>query len=167
MSSTSLPAAGPDSAQVRSQLVTALELELIGPTQRVLQALGPEGEGLESEALDRLPSSWYPTGFLVPSHTDLSLKCDDTADDDFAGVDGLDQRKPRSPNADYKPGSGDDGGSSESGPAKPHLFPSSIGVSVLLPPGGELQLIARWGDYVRLAEGATPDASATSVREEG
>jgi hypothetical protein len=58
MSPTSLPAAGPDSAQVRSQLVTALELELIGPTQRVLQALGPEGEGLDSEALDRLPSSW-------------------------------------------------------------------------------------------------------------
>jgi len=58
MSPTSLPAAGPGSAQVRSQLVTALELELIGPTQRVLQALGPEGGGLDSEALDRLPSSW-------------------------------------------------------------------------------------------------------------
>ena len=71
-----------DSSHVRSQLVTALELELIGPTQRVLQALGPEGEELESEALDRLPSSWYPTGFLVPTETDLSLKCDDTADDE-------------------------------------------------------------------------------------
>jgi len=52
---------------VRSQLVTALELELVGPSQRVLQALGAEGEGLATEALDRLPSSWYPTGFLVPS----------------------------------------------------------------------------------------------------
>ena len=57
MSTTSLPAAGPDSAQVRSQLVTALELELVGPSQRVLQALGAEAEGLETEALDRLPSS--------------------------------------------------------------------------------------------------------------
>ena len=28
-----------DSAQVRGQLVTSLELELIGPTQRVLKAL--------------------------------------------------------------------------------------------------------------------------------
>ena len=158
MSPTSLPAAGPDSAQVRSQLVTALELELIGPTQRVLQALGPEGEGLDAEALDRLPSSWYPTGFLVPTETDLSLKCDDTADDDFAAADGVDLRKPKKANSEYKPGSGDDGGNSESGPARPQLFASSIGVSVLLPPGGELQLIARWGDYVRLAEGANPDA---------
>jgi hypothetical protein len=48
MSSTSLPAAGPDSAQVRSQLVTALELELVGPSQRVLQALGADAEGLET-----------------------------------------------------------------------------------------------------------------------
>jgi hypothetical protein len=134
---------------VRSQLVTALELELIGPTQRVLQAIGPEGEGLDVEALDRLPSSWYPTGFLVPTDTDLSLKCDDTADDDFAAADGVDLRKPSKANSEYKPGSSDDGGSSESGPAKPQLFPSSIGVSVLLPPDGELQLIARWGDYLR------------------
>jgi len=75
-----------DSALVRGQLVTCLELELIGPTQRVLRALGPDGEGLDSEALDRLPSSWYPTGFLVPSETDLSLKCDDTADDDLPAL---------------------------------------------------------------------------------
>jgi hypothetical protein len=136
-----------DSAQVRSQLVTALELELIGPSQRVLQALGAEAEGLETEALDRLPSSWYPTGFLVPSDTDLALKCDDTADDDFAAADGVDLRKPKKSNSAYKPGSGDDGGSSESGPARPQLFPASIGVSVLLPPAGELRLIARWGDY--------------------
>lgn len=61
---------------MRRQLVTALELELLGPTQRVLQALDTEGEGLEAEALDRLPSSWNLTGFLVPTPTeaDLSLK---------------------------------------------------------------------------------------------
>ena len=128
-----------DSAQVRSQLVTVLELDLIGPTQRVLTALGPEAEGLESESIDRLPSSWYPTGFLVPTNTDLSLRCDDTADDDFAAADGVDLRKPRQKNKAYKPGaSGDDGGPSEAVPAKPHLLPSSIGVSVLLPPGGDL-----------------------------
>ena len=170
-SAATLPAmtpspAAPDSAQVRSQLVTALELELIGPSQRVLRALGADGEGLATEALDRLPSSWYSTGFLVPSETDLSLKCDDTADDDLAGLDGVDQHKPSRANADYKPGSGDDGGSSESGPAKPQLFPSSIGVSVLVPPGGELQLIARWGDYVRLAQDANPDAAGSAAREE-
>ena len=64
----------------------------------------------------------------MPTETDLSLKCDDMADDDFAAADGVDLRKPKKTNSEYKPGSGDDGGSSESGPAKPQLFPSSIGV---------------------------------------
>jgi hypothetical protein len=36
MSTTSLPAARPDSAQVRSQLVNALEIDLIGPRQAAL-----------------------------------------------------------------------------------------------------------------------------------
>lgn len=112
------PSPGPtDSAQVRTQLVTSLELELIRPTQRVLKALAAAGQGLEREALDRLPSSWYITGFLVPTTTDLSLRCDDTADDDLAGVDGVDQRRPRSKNKAYKAGDAeDDGGPSDSGP---------------------------------------------------
>ena len=167
MSSSSHSAGRSDSAQVRSQLVTALELDLIGPTQRVLKALGADANGLETEALDRLPSSWYPTGFLVPTNTDLSLRSDDTADDDLAGADGVDLRKPRSSGTAYKSGgAGDDGGPSESGPAKPQLLPSSIGVSVMLPPGGELQLIARWGDYTKLAEGSNPDAAAGGARDE-
>ena len=114
------PAAATTSAQVRSQLVTALELDLIGPTQRVLRALGADAQGLETEALDRLPSSWYPTGFLVPTNTDLSLRCDDTANDDFAAADGVDLRKPRSTDKAYKASAaGDDSGSSEPGPARP------------------------------------------------
>ncbi|NDC36562.1 MAG: hypothetical protein EBZ48_00745, partial [Proteobacteria bacterium] len=104
MSSSSHSAGRSDSAQVRSQLVTALELDLIGPTQRVLKALGADANGLETEALDRLPSSWYPTGFLVPTNTDLSLRSDDTADDDLAGADGVDLRKPRSSGTAYKSG---------------------------------------------------------------
>jgi hypothetical protein len=169
MSATTLLAAGPDSAQVRGQLLTSLELDLIGPTQRVLNALAAEGQGLETERLDRLPSSWYITGFLVPANTDLSLRRDDTADDDDGGVDGLDQRKPRSAGTAYKPGgAGDDGGPSEAGPAKPQLLPSSIGASVFLPPGGELQLIARWGDYTRPTDdsGSEIAASSGSSREE-
>jgi len=164
------PSLGPtDSAQVRGQLVTSLELELIGPTQRVLKALAAAGQGLEREALDRLPSSWYFTGFLVPTTTDLSLRCDDTADDDLAGVDGVDQRRPRSKDKAYKSGgAGDDGGPSDGGPAKPQFQPSSIGVSVFLPPGGELELIARWGDDTRVTEpsNSDPSAGSGSSREE-
>ena len=61
------------SPEVRSQLVTAFELDLIGPTQRVLQALGADAAALERETLDRLPSSWYPTGCLVPTETSPEL----------------------------------------------------------------------------------------------
>ena len=164
---TTPPAADPDSAQVRGQLVTALELDLIGPSQRVLTALGAEAQGLETEVLDRLPSSWYPTGFLVPTNTDLSLRRDDTADDELAGVDGLDLGRPRGRDKAYKPsGAADDAGPSETGPAKPQLLPSSIGVSVLLPPGGELRVKAHWGDYSKPAEGSPTDAATGPSREE-
>ncbi len=162
------PSPGPtDSAQVRGQLVTSLELELIGPTQRVLKALAAAGQGLEREALDRLPSSWNFTGFLVPTTTDLSLRCDDTADDDLAVVDGVDQRRARSKDKAYKSGgAGDDGGPSDGGPAKPQFLPSSIGVSVFLPPGGELELIARWGDDTMVTEPSNSDPSGLSWKSD-
>ena len=156
-----------DSARVRAQLVTALELDLVGPTQRVLRTLGADAKGLETEALERLPSSWYPTGFLVPTNTDLSLRCDDTADDDFAAADGVDLRKPRSADKAYKSGgASDDGGPSDAGAAKPQLFSSSIGVSVLLPPGGELHVTVRWGDYTRLSETSSPEAASPGTARE-
>jgi hypothetical protein len=78
MSSSSHSAGKSDSAQVRSQLVTALELDLIGPTQRVLKSLDADANGLETESLDRLHSSWYLTG-LVPSNTDLSFSIENSA----------------------------------------------------------------------------------------
>ena len=166
MALSATPTTAESSQDVRERLVTTLELELIGPTQRVLETLGPEAEGLENESLDRPPSSWYSTGFLVPTETDLSLKCDDTADDDFAAADGVDLRKPRKSNTAYKPGAADDGGNSETGPSKPQLFPSAIGISVLLPPGGNLQVVSRWGDYLKLADSANPDAATSSVNDE-
>ena len=124
---------------------------------------------LQAPIQPRCVASWYITGFLVPTTTDLSLRCDDTADDDLAGVDGVDQRRPRSKDKAYKAGgAGDDGGPSDGGPAKPQFLPSSIGVSVFLPPGGELELIARWGDYTRVTEPSSPDPSvgSGSSREE-
>lgn len=45
------------SADVRIQLVSALETDLIGPGK---------GSALESEVLPQAPSRWYLTGFLVP-----------------------------------------------------------------------------------------------------
>ena len=47
------------SVEVRSQLVDALRLDLIGPD-------ATEKLGTPDESLPRSPSRWYLTGFLVP-----------------------------------------------------------------------------------------------------
>ena len=57
------PTAAPaDSVEVRSRLVEALQLELVGP---------PAGHRLAEERLPPWyrPSTWYLTGFIVPSAT--------------------------------------------------------------------------------------------------
>ena len=100
------------STEVRSQLIDALELDLIGPTQRVLQALGDEGTDLIEEKLKSSPSNWYQTGFLIPSDTPLAVRADDTGDYDFAGLDGQDLSK-----KNKAKGAGDDTGASETGSA--------------------------------------------------
>ena len=46
------------SAQVRTQLVKALQLDLIGPT--------PDDLERAQEILRQAPTKWYLTGFLAP-----------------------------------------------------------------------------------------------------
>jgi len=48
---------GMSSAEIREQLVRALELDVVGPAK---------GHLLEGEVLSQAPSRWYLTGFLVP-----------------------------------------------------------------------------------------------------
>ena len=48
------------SAEVREELMNALQLDLVGPT--------PEGLGDAAERLDQAPSRRYLTGFLVPAN---------------------------------------------------------------------------------------------------
>ena len=59
--------------EVRSQLVDALRLDLVGPEN---------GTDLEVEILPQAPSRWYLTGFLVPLEAGEAQKSDETADDD-------------------------------------------------------------------------------------
>ena len=63
-------------------------LDLVGPTPEILAQLALQGRGeeateLREEVLDRPPSRWYQTGFLIPSQTSLGDRADDTADDEF------------------------------------------------------------------------------------
>jgi hypothetical protein len=118
------------SAQVRSKLVEALRLDLVGPGTDL---------GDPQEVLTQAPSRWYLTGFLVPLGAKAEQRTDETADDELEQA-------------------GDGGGADEDVPtekasARPRYFPSSIGASILVPARAKgMRVIVRWGDYRRSKE---------------
>jgi len=63
------------SAQIRSQLVDALQLDLVGPT--------PSDTVHAEEILTQAPSKWYLTGFLAPYGVPTEARSDDTANDEL------------------------------------------------------------------------------------
>ena len=112
---------------VRSQLIDALRLDLVGPTGTV---------GDPSEILPQAPSRWYLTGFLVPTEADESQKSDPTS------VDELDQAA--------EPAGLDDSELPEPAAARRSYLPSSMGLSLLIAKGtSQLTATVRYGDYIR------------------
>jgi hypothetical protein len=113
------------SVAVRQHLADALNLDLIGP--------GPDSD-LADEKLSEPPSQWYLTGFLVPIDADETQKSAADADDE------IDEAS--------DPGTGDDSTSPEKPAARKAFFPSSIGVSLLVPKEAKtITVVATWGDY--------------------
>ena len=99
------------SADVRSRLRDALELDLIGPA------------AVYSLANERLPgwvrpSNWYLTGFLVPREAPTGQRTDADAEDDFESE------------VAEETGLGDDS-TEDRRAAKRGFFPSSMGLSFL------------------------------------
>ena len=114
--------------EVRQELVDALQLDLVGPG-------GVLGD--PKEVLPQAPSRWYLTGFLVPTDADEEQRCDPTSNDE------LDQAA--------APGGLDDDTTPEKSAARHSYFPSSMGVSVLLPTGtNELEAVIRYGEYLKV-----------------
>ena len=112
--------------QVREELVNALALDLVGPSR---------GGVHTAEILPRSPHKWYLTGFLVPQESAPDDKTDPNADDDDEKVELESARQ-------------DDENMPEPAPTGKAHFPSSIGISCLLPKGcTELKATVRWGDY--------------------
>lgn len=116
--------------EVRTKLVEALELDLVGPAERE-----PESLGELSERLPQAPSRWYLTGFLVPAGAGPEQLADPSSDEDLdetprtAGIDEDTTREPAS--------------------ARQRRLPTSMGVSVLLPAEArQIEVRVRWGDYV-------------------
>lgn len=115
-------------ADVRARLTHALRLDLIGPEPDEPQA---------SEIIDRSPSRWYLSGFLAPWNAPASQKEDEEGQEELEGLAGGESGD-----------EDDDERTREGQAARRGRFPSSIGLSILVPPDlTDLTITARWGDY--------------------
>jgi Helicase conserved C-terminal domain len=94
-------------AAIRTDLVSALRDDLVGPD--------PDDAAHATEALTTTPSSWYLTGFLAPTTQPLDEKEDETADEELTSTaDSPEEGEPEAP------------------VARRPVFPSSIGITVLV-----------------------------------
>lgn len=121
------------SADVRARLTHSLRLDLIGPAPAEPQA---------AEVLDRAPTRWYLSGFLAPWNAPASQKEDEEGQEEIEGLQ-----------AGESGGEDDDEQSREGQAARRGRFPSSVGVSVLVPPDLKaLTIAATWGDYTPIKD---------------
>jgi hypothetical protein len=132
--------------QVRDHLVEVLARDLVGAE--------PE------EVLSVAPSRWYLTGFLVPHEAPAEVRQDPDPDEEVAGGGGGDDD--------------DEGSPPEVASARKAFFPSSVGLSVLVPATTRaLSVRATWGEYVRedgsvrpAPEGEGPESQAAARPQE-
>jgi hypothetical protein len=119
--------------EIRSQLVEALRLDLIGPDATAKL-------GAPDEVLPQSPSRWYLTGFLVPLDAGEEQRAQEGSDEE------LDEMN--------EAGGGDDATTPEPAAARRAYMPSSIGMSILLPDSARrLTATVRWGDYKQVVSG--------------
>lgn len=115
----------------REHLVRALRYDLVGPM-------------LDDELIEQRPTRWYLTGFLVPKGASEEDSTDPLGDEELGS----------GPVSDA-----DDDGEADAGAAPRGWFPSSFGLSVLVPAAAPtLRVTLRWGEYTQL------DAAASLAR---
>ena len=133
------------SAEVRSILVDALQIDLVGPTHT-------DTEHAE-EILTQAPSKWYLTGFLAPFGAKPDDRSDPTADETSNEVGAGD--------------SSEDSQTPEAAAARKALFPSSMGLSFLISQQTkELQATIYWADYLPVElEEDTPDQESDDKKK--
>ncbi|MCB9789291.1 MAG: hypothetical protein H6744_21655, partial [Deltaproteobacteria bacterium] len=152
-----------DAREARDRIVRALEADLVGPFATPDPSDGPDPSA-SPEILPLPPSRWYLTGFLA---------C--TADRGGAAAEGEAQGEVE--DAELGAGddiAGDDEGDPDPEPKRTAFFPSSMGMSLILPPeragAGQpdtLRVTVCWADYVR--EDAPPegDEGGGETRDRG
>jgi hypothetical protein len=118
---------GSSGQEVRRHLIEALHADAIGPFG------GRDTQHTSTEALPLAPSRWYLTGFLAPQ-----------ADRDIGDATEAEQMEAGSDIDEEEGGAG-----SEPEPKQKKQFPASLGLSVLLPPGGpdQIEVTLSFGEY--------------------
>lgn len=146
------------SAAVREQLAHAVRLDLIGPEPDRYTA-APDDRPHAAERLPVSPSRWYLTGFLVPFGADAAQRADTEADDELA-LGGLAEGD----------SAADENGDVDVASTRRAFFPSSLGVSVLVPAECDaLDVAVTWGDYApeRVASEAAEGEAGEGAGGEG
>jgi hypothetical protein len=114
------------SVAVRTELVEALRLDLVGPDNN---------HAFASELLPEAPSRWYLTGYLVPKDAPEEQRTDETSTEEIDSADDS--------------AATDDAAPPDRAAARRGMLPSSIGISVLVETAVDhLAVRVRWGDYV-------------------
>jgi hypothetical protein len=124
-----------NSIDVRTKLVEALRLDLVGPSN---------DHAFARELLPESPSRWYLTGFLVPVAAPAEQRSDETSTEEIAGGSDV--------------GGTDDANAPDRDAARKSFLPSSMGLSVLVPAGAR-RLVARvaWGEYIYESPDSDPE----------
>ncbi len=138
-----------DAAAVQSRILDALRLDLVGPRPGE-----PGHDAYTEEILPVSPSKWYLTGFLVPFEAPLEQRSDDDGDDG-------------APDQATRPVEGDDDNAPEAASARKALFPSSMGLSVLVPRDtSELRVRIAWADYAPVIDAGDEEAEVEPTTEQ-
>ena len=127
------------SVDVRSSIVNTFRRDLVGP--------GPQDADLARERLNENPSRWYLTGFLAPADDPLAQKGARGAEDDPSTQEEM-ETDVEEPDDTGAGGAAGDTEPPEAPATKRRFLPSSIGLTVLLPPEvKEIEARICWGDY--------------------
>jgi hypothetical protein len=127
------------SVDVRAGLIDAFRRDLVGPDL-------PDSD-IAKERLQESPSRWYLAGFLAPTDDPLTQDGPQNADDDPSAQEEMETDVEES----VEDGAGGAAGDAEvpdTPNTKRRFLPSSIGITVLLPPDiTEVEAHVSWGDY--------------------
>ena len=127
------------SVDVRSSIVNTFRRDLVGP--------GPQDVDLERERLNENPSRWYLIGFLAPADDPLAQKGARGAEDDPSTQEEM-ETDVEEPDDLGAGGAAGDTEPPDAPTTKRRFLPSSIGLTVLLPPDvKEIEARICWGDY--------------------